>query len=279
MTLSLKVKFFLAAACITLAISGYIFLTQRGQHEMSLLMRQVLSNNLLAMQAASEIKHAFVFYDDLTFRFITTGDATLLAESERVRAKVHVETGRLKTLSDSPTVRSLLKELEKESRQYFHDVQRLIHFYRINQFPGEENVLKAIAWARTATRHKQSLTLLSAEGRSRLTRIYSLCESLVDLNRVQMEEAQKQANRILEESTKNTQWAGAAVFSGTMLIGAFLMLSILTPIQALLSGVRRIMGGDMNFQIPSSGSDEIGRLTAAFNSMTQSLREKHQELF
>ena len=78
MTLSLKVKFFLAAACITLAISGYIFLTQRGQHEMSLLMRQVLSNNLLAMDAASEVKHAFVFYDNLIFRFISTVVGSLL---------------------------------------------------------------------------------------------------------------------------------------------------------------------------------------------------------
>jgi len=278
MNFSLKAKFLLAAAGLTLAISGYIFLIQKEAAEMGLLMRQVVSNNLLAVQTASEIKHSFVFYDDLIFRFVSTGDAALLGESERVREKALLEIGRLKTLSDSPTLRDLLKNLEKESRQYFHDAQRLVQFYHLNQFPGETSVLKAIAWAQQAAKNKQSLSLLSAEGRARLTRIYSLCESLVDIHRVQMEEAQKQVNRILRKSSRHTRWAGAAVFLGTMLIGVLLMLSILTPIRALLSGVQRIVGGDMNFEIPSPGKDEIGRLTQAFNSMTQKLREKHRQL-
>lgn len=278
MTLSLKLKFLLAGALLTLALCGYILVIQSDRAQIGTLMRRVLSGNLAAMQTASEIKHSFVLYDDLIFRFVATGDPALLKEGDRVKKRALIQIGQLKTISGSVTVRGLLGNLEKESAQYFRDVEKLIHTYYATRFPGEKSVLKAIAWAMKDDKGRQSMSLLSAEGRSRLTRIYSLCESLVDLNRVQMEDAQKEVDLILEKTGRNARRAGAAVFFGAMLIGALLMVSILGPIRSLLSGVKRVTEGDLQFEIPSPGTDEIGDLTQAFNSMTRNLRLKHQQL-
>lgn len=278
MTLSLKLKFLLAGAFLALVLCAYVFLIQSDRARIGSLTRRILSENLSVLQTASEIKHSFVLYDDLIFRFIATEDAALLKERGRVKKRALLQIGQLKALSASPTVRGLLSNLEKESSLYFQDVEKLIHAYYATRFPEEKSVLKAIAWAMKDDKGRQSMSLLSAEGRARLTRIYSLCESLVDVNRVQMEEAQKEVGRILEKTARHSRWAGAAVFAGTLLIGALLMLSILGPIRSLLSGTQRVMEGDLESEIPFTGTDEIGELTRAFNSMTRDLRLKHRRL-
>ncbi len=63
-----------------------------------------------------------------------------------------------------------------------------------------------------------------------------------------------------------------------MLLGALvaiLLAGYLTqPVKNLVAGVLAIAGGDLNQQLRVSRKDELGELTAAFNEMAASLREK-----
>ncbi|MBI4051403.1 MAG: diguanylate cyclase [Elusimicrobia bacterium] len=279
MTLSLKTRFLLAAILVTSFVLLYAVFTLKGQKATSILLREALSQNLSAMHLASEIKNAFVLYDDSVFRFLSTGDDTLLEESARARNRVKKNITDLKNVSESPVVKELLAELEIESSSYFEDVQKLMATAPRPTMPGEkDSIIKVITWAKQIPLQQKAVGLISAEGKAKLTRLYSLCDKLVDLNRVRLEDVQKQTHSTLDQTQKGVTWGGLFTFLGTTLIGLLLSLSVLTPLRELLAGIQRIMGGDLNFEITPRSADEIGRITQAFNAMTRNLKEKQEQL-
>jgi len=60
--------------------------------------------------------------------------------------------------------------------------------------------------------------------------------------------------------------------------GFYLAKTISIPIQELAEGTRRVAGGDLDFHLSMVGDDEIGSLVAAFNRMTQDLRQSRDRL-
>jgi diguanylate cyclase (GGDEF)-like protein len=279
MTLSLKARFLLASILVTALIVLYAAFTLKGERETSILFRETLSKNISAMHLASEIKQSFVSYDDLVFRFLSTGDGSLLDESLIIRAKLKKTMLQLKVRSTSAIVGGLLDELDKESESYFKDVQRLLTTAPRPAVPGEkESILKVITWAKQIPHQQKAVGLISNEGKAKLARIYSLCDKLVDLNRILVENLQRQTNDTLDQSQKGVVAGGIATFLGVALVGILLAVSILTPLKQLLAGIQRIMGGDLNFEIIPRAADEIGRITQAFNAMTRNLKEKQEQL-
>lgn len=74
-----------------------------------------------------------------------------------------------------------------------------------------------------------------------------------------------------------------AVFvGGTLLIAVgfqFFFLGILVrPLEALLSGVRKVNGGSLDVSVTPRMSDEIGFLTVSFNSMVASIKSAREKL-
>jgi adenylate cyclase len=71
--------------------------------------------------------------------------------------------------------------------------------------------------------------------------------------------------------------------AGVLGIGMALVLSrqLVRPLRELLEGIRAIASGRLEVQVPVKSHDEIGRLTEAFNEMTQELRigVRARELF
>ena len=254
-------------------------LNLQGQKATGQLLREALSKNVSAMHLASGIKHDFVFYDDLTFRFLSTGDEALLDEGDRVRKKVTIRMERLEQESDSRTVKELLSELETESAIYFEEAGRLLAAASGSAAPGKkESILRVIRWAEQIPVRQKSMGLLSARGKEKLALLYALCDKLVDLNRVHMEDVQKQIGSTLEQSEKTILWGGSSVFLGIALIEILLAFSILSPLRELQSGIHKIMGGELNVEINPRSNDEIGQITRAFNQMTRNLREKQEQL-
>jgi diguanylate cyclase (GGDEF)-like protein len=49
-------------------------------------------------------------------------------------------------------------------------------------------------------------------------------------------------------------------------------------LQALITGIKRVEGGDLNFEIPVTRQDEIGNLTRFFNWMTHRIQEQREQL-
>ncbi|MCD9024636.1 sensor histidine kinase [Cohnella silvisoli] len=65
----------------------------------------------------------------------------------------------------------------------------------------------------------------------------------------------------------------AAIFSGIVafLIGYWLVRIFTRPLQRLIPAVEKVAGSDFQFQLPVTTKDEFGKLTKAFNQMTQRL--------
>ena len=58
------------------------------------------------------------------------------------------------------------------------------------------------------------------------------------------------------------------------LVGVGLTWHVTRPISALTGGVTRVADGDLSLILPVYASDEIGRLTGAFNEMVEGLRQR-----
>lgn len=57
-------------------------------------------------------------------------------------------------------------------------------------------------------------------------------------------------------------------------VGIWLAWRVTRPISALTGGVARVAGGDLSLVLPVRSSDEVGRLTSAFNNMVEGLRQR-----
>ena len=60
--------------------------------------------------------------------------------------------------------------------------------------------------------------------------------------------------------------------------GMYLARGITGPIKLLAEGTQAIAAGDLNYEIPPVGDDEIGHLVDSFNQMTTDLRASRAEL-
>jgi two-component system, NtrC family, nitrogen regulation sensor histidine kinase NtrY len=60
--------------------------------------------------------------------------------------------------------------------------------------------------------------------------------------------------------------------------GFFLAKNLTVPIQALVSATQRIAEGDLDVQLDSERTDEIGMLITSFNKMVRDLRENREKL-
>src|SRR5207253_2917061 len=76
--------------------------------------QEIIHSNLASMRMAQEVRYSFVLYDDLIFRYLATDDPVLLVEAERAREKMRSWMESLKDLSQSPTEKELLADLNQE---------------------------------------------------------------------------------------------------------------------------------------------------------------------
>src|SRR5258708_10491418 len=61
---------------------------------------------------------------------------------------------------------------------------------------------------------------------------------------------------------------------GRLIVGLLFGRRLRRPIRALTAGVTRVAGGDLSEALPVRSSDELGRLTRAFNQMLDGLRQR-----
>jgi hypothetical protein len=74
MGFSLKLRFLASGALITGLVWLYSVAALREQRAIGLLVRQTFSQDVARMSLAFEIQRNFILYDDLIFRFLSTGD-------------------------------------------------------------------------------------------------------------------------------------------------------------------------------------------------------------
>ncbi|MFH1378931.1 MAG: diguanylate cyclase [bacterium] len=283
MGLTIKTKIILSTLIIITVASGLILYILTGQQEMTNLMNKVMQEDVVAIHVAQRIKHNFILSDDYIFRYLATDDATLYEESERTRKKVIQDLKRIEKMVPSQVEKNLLRDINKEMGDYYNSINKMLKTF--SSVDEKRMVLQIVASGdkkapakipKLAQEHVAAL--LSAEGRARLTRIYSQCEKLVDINQARLEEAQTSMKDIFKTSRKSGLIAGISMVAVTILIGILLSVSILVPIYGLLKGVNKVTEGEMNVELPVKSSDEIGKLTQTFNSMIRKIHEAQQKL-
>ncbi len=79
---------------------------------------------------------------------------------------------------------------------------------------------------------------------------------------------------------KTVQYSNALILALTVtgVSGIFIWLMVNIPVKKLIRGTEEIRKGNLNYTIHLTSNDEIGRLAASFNAMTENLRQAHQEL-
>ena len=78
-------------------------------------------------------------------------------------------------------------------------------------------------------------------------------------------------------SARNGAFLLAAVALGAIVAAGFLTLRMTRSLGALVQGADAVTEGDLSHRIDQSGRDEIGRVAAAFNTMTESLQRTLKE--
>lgn len=302
MHLSIKNKLALASISIITLVGVFIWNLMRSQEVLSQRMQGMIFNNMAAMRAAEQIKYNFALYDNLVFRYLATKDQRLLAEKTRARDNVLKWLNQMSGLAQTQTERDLLVQLQEEMSLYQGDTKSLMVTFsdkpvEVSTVPVKKGVLSKLKSAmggggsereaqQTAPmvnqirkiQHEQKVTNISQEGRNRLTGIYILCDKLVDIARVKLEESEKEMQSSLLTTRLNAVVSGAAVVAAVAIVGFILFWNISGPILNLLQGVKRVTSGQLNVELPVESGDEIGRLTQEFNTMITKLKENQERL-
>ena len=71
----------------------------------------------------------------------------------------------------------------------------------------------------------------------------------------------------------------ALALIGTMLMTGYMMgRTVVNPIERVTDAMRRVSGGDLDYQVSVPGGDELGRMATSFNHMTQQLKATYKGL-
>jgi signal transduction histidine kinase len=106
--------------------------------------------------------------------------------------------------------------------------------------------------------------------------IKDVAAAILRINQENMEDANRAAR---SEATKSLAGFGIGLAVVTLLAGGFawhLTRSILQPIADMTDAAVAVGAGQLHRTVPVFGSDELGRLAAAFNHMTEQLRDYRQ---
>jgi len=83
-----------------------------------------------------------------------------------------------------------------------------------------------------------------------------------------------------ERRERRVLWLTIAATASTVLLGltvaALITDRVTRPVRSLASAMREVQQGNLNIQLPVRSSDEVGRLTNAFNFFVEQLRSKEQ---
>jgi diguanylate cyclase (GGDEF)-like protein len=85
-------------------------------------------------------------------------------------------------------------------------------------------------------------------------------------------------HQILDRERRNALLVALLVSCVILVVTIGHRLILLYPLRELIEGVQRVEKGDLDFQIPIAGADEIGQLTYSFNRMTETVKEQRNQL-
>lgn len=88
----------------------------------------------------------------------------------------------------------------------------------------------------------------------------------------------ERVNKEVDKITKSAVVLTIIVIIASILLSFFLIKVLLTPINELVVGTKKIASGDLSYRVPLTSSDELSDLAESFNSMAQDLKSYVDEL-
>ncbi|WP_255989466.1 putative bifunctional diguanylate cyclase/phosphodiesterase [Chitinolyticbacter albus] len=82
----------------------------------------------------------------------------------------------------------------------------------------------------------------------------------------------------LELALRQSLGIGLSIFAIGFLLSLLLTWQLSRPVEALVSGVRRIEAGDYSARVAWKSGDELGQLARSFNTMTGAVAEREREM-
>jgi diguanylate cyclase (GGDEF)-like protein len=276
--LSLKARVILGTFLPVVAIAGYFAQDIHAQKQLARTTHEILDNRIMMMHAAEKVKQGLVTYDDALFRYLAIQDPDQFLESQHWKQETQDNLARLRQYSTSPLIQERLDILQRESDQYFKDAEQLVQYTK--KTPMSASLLQRASnrWTRETGQQHLELAFLSAEGKARLVRVFSLCEEIITINRLELERAQADMDRVLQEAKRTGAILSALATGSLALLAGGFVLSLFSALKNLLQGIRRVEEGDLNIEIPVITNDEVGELTQAFNHATQLIRKQREQL-
>ncbi|GAA5785450.1 putative bifunctional diguanylate cyclase/phosphodiesterase [Chitiniphilus shinanonensis] len=82
----------------------------------------------------------------------------------------------------------------------------------------------------------------------------------------------------LRGALRQSLFIGLATFSVGLMLSLLLTWQLSRPVEALVSGVRRIEAGDYSARVAWRSGDELGQLATSFNTMSGAVAEREREM-
>jgi len=83
---------------------------------------------------------------------------------------------------------------------------------------------------------------------------------------------------LLVRQRKLAFFTGLSILMVSLISVLLIWLMVRKPVRELIEGTRHVGEGDLDYSIPVTSADEIGRLAASFNHMTAQLKKAQQEI-
>jgi len=278
MGLSLRSRILLAAILPIAAIAFYFIQNLNSQRRLAQTTHEILDHRVTMMRAAEDIKQALVSYDDAMFRYLALQNGDHVKEAQHWKQETEKNLATLKNLSISPILSERLDILQSESEQYFLDAEKVVDYAHKTRVSAADLQKKSSNWRREDGRTHLELAFLSAEGKTRLIRVFALCDEILTINRMELERAQEEMSAVLRNAHRTGILLSLFATGAMTILGAGFILSLVFPLRNLMTGIERIKEGDLEVAIPVTTLDEVGELTSAFNQATITIRQQREQL-
>ena len=276
--LSLRTRVFLTALLPVLVIAIYFSHVVHSQGRLAQTTRDILNNRTVMMHSAEHVKQSLVAYDDALFRYLSIQDPNQLTSGLEFKKEVQEDIQQLKLHTGSSILEDRLDALDAETVRYFSDAERLLAFSRESGVSSSAINKSSAGWSREGGQKHLELAFLSEEGKSRLVRVFSLCDEIITVNRISLEQAQKEMEALFAEDRKTGLVAGGISVATLGILAGGFVLSLLWPLGELLKAIRQIEQGNLEVEVPISTNDEVGEVARAFNRATSMIHRQKQQL-
>lgn len=246
----------LALLLVALAVGGFALLDRTGGR-----IEAILRENYASVQAMFRLNDATERIDS-SFQFALAGrEADAIRQHEanwmRFDEQFEIEAGNI-------TVHPMEDELVARLRAARVDYrERGRSFFALPPGSPERN---AAYFGRPGEPGEPGLL-------GRFQEIKSVADEILRINRENMEHARDEARASARTALIAFGTSLAVVALLLVGIGWYLLRTILVPIRAVTDAAHAIgISGQLDQSVPVFGRDELGRLAAAFNSMTRELR-------